>query len=113
MIGNERGKPAHAFARDLEIVRGPHRSGGHHLDFRSIAAGFARAFANETEAPFNQIRIGKLQDDAVADASGSAQGFGTVSGDPHRRYAPRRPRKTCADTIELDGFPRVEGTKRA
>ena len=62
----------HAFTGNLQIGRGPDRRGRHHFDFCGVAAGFFRAFADKAKGPFDQIRIGKLQDDAVTNAPGGA-----------------------------------------
>ena len=56
------------------------------MDFAEVAAGFFGAFADEAEAPVDEIGIGELEDDAVADAAGGAQGFGAVAGDPDGRH---------------------------
>src|SRR5712692_3822210 len=108
VIGNERGKPADVFARGLQIVRGPDGGGGHDFDFAEVATGFFGAVADEAEAPVDQVGIGELENDAVADATGSAQGLGAVAGDPDARNFAIGPGKFCGDAIEIDGFAGVQ-----
>src|SRR5712671_6335711 len=113
VIGDERGEPAHAFAGKLQIGRGPDWRGGHHFDFCWVAAGFFGALADKAKGPFDQIRIGKLQDDAVTNAPGGAQCFWSITGHPDWRNAAVGPRKTRAYTFKLDGFSRVERAERS
>src|SRR5205807_4335261 len=85
VIGDQRRKPADVFARGLQVVRRPDGGSGHDFDLAEVSAGFLGAFADEAEAPVDEVGIGKLEDDAVADASSGAQGFGAVAGDPDAR----------------------------
>src|SRR5439155_1492731 len=89
------------------------RSGGHDLDFAGVAASFASTFADEAKTPFDEVGIGELQDYAIADASGGAQGFGAVTSDPDRRRAGIGPRKTRFDAIEVHGVAGVQGPEDA
>src|SRR5260370_20972820 len=82
VVGDEGGKPADVFAGGFQVVGGPDGRGGHDFYFAEVAAGFFRAFADEAEAPLDQVRVGELEDGAVAAASGGTRGFGAVAGDP-------------------------------
>lgn len=113
MIGNERGKPADAFAGELEVVGGPDGRGGHDFDFGEVAAGFLGALANEAEAPFDEIGIGELENDAVADAARGAESFGTVAGDPDARGLAIGPGKMRGDAVEVNSFAFVESAESA
>src|SRR5712692_431310 len=108
VIGDQGGKPADVFARGLEIVGCPDGSGGHDFDFAEVAAGLLRAFADEAEAPVDEVGVGELENHAVADASRGAQGFGTVAGDPDAGNFAIGPGKFCGDTIEINGFACVQ-----
>src|SRR6266480_3857357 len=108
VIGNERGKPADVFACGFQVVGGPHGRGSHHFDFAEVAAGLFCAFAHEAEAPGDQVRVGKLENHAVADAPRGAQGLGAVAGDPHAGNFAIGPGKFCGDAIEIDRFPGVQ-----
>src|SRR5207253_10044895 len=92
----------------LQVVGGPHGSGSHDLDFAEVAAGFLGAFADEAEAPFDQIGVGELENDAVSDASGGAQSLWAVTGDPNAWNYTAGPGKFCGDAVEVNGFARVE-----
>src|ERR1700756_4433813 len=85
VIGNKGGKPADLFAGGFQVVGSPDGGRGHHFDFAEVAASFLGAFADEAEAPVDQVGVGELEDDAVADASSGAQGFGAIAGDPDAR----------------------------
>ncbi len=102
VIRNESGEPADAVAGEFEIVGSPDGGGGHDFDLAEVAAGFFGAFADEAEAPGDQIGIGKLEDDAVADAAGGAQGFRAVAGDPDGRHFFVGPRESCGDAVVVD-----------
>src|SRR6266705_5355088 len=108
VIGDEGGKPADVFAGGFQVIGGPNGRGGHDFDFAEVAAGFHCAFADEAEAPVDQVRVGKLENDAVTDASGGAQGFRAVAGDPDARDFAIGPRKFCGNAIEVDGFAGVQ-----
>src|SRR5712692_7666948 len=108
VIGDQGGKPADVFARDLQIVGSPDGGGGHDFDFAEVAAGFLRAFADEAEAPVDEVGVGELENHAVPDATGSAQGFGAVAGDPYAGNFAIGPGKFCGDAIEIDGFAGVQ-----
>ena len=108
VIGNEGGKPADVLARGFQVVGGPDGRGSHHFDFAEVAAGFFCAFAHEAEAPGDQVRVGKLENHAVADASGGAQGLGAVAGDPDAGNFAIGPGKLCGDAIEVDRFAGVQ-----
>src|SRR5437016_2060074 len=82
MIGDQGGKPADVFTRGFQIAGGPYGGGGHYFDFAEVPAGFPGAFTDEAEAPVDQVGIGKLENHAVAYATGSAQGFGAIAGNP-------------------------------
>ena len=64
--------------------------------------------ANEAEAPFDEVRIGELQNDAVADASGGAQRFRTIASDPDGWCASLCPRETRTHAVQLHGLSTVE-----
>src|SRR6266705_3199876 len=108
VIGNECGKPADVFAGGFQVIGGPNGGGGHDFDFAEVAAGFLGAFADEAEAPVDQVRVGELENDAVTDASGSAQGFRAIAGDPDARNLAIGPGEFCGDAVEIDGFTGVQ-----
>src|SRR5882724_2120127 len=108
VIGNERGKPADVFAGGFQVVGSPDGGSGHDFDFAEVAAGFLGAFADEAETPVDQVRVGKLEDDAVADAACGAEGFGAVASDPNTRDFAIGPGKFCGDAVEVDGFAGVQ-----
>src|SRR5882724_10326988 len=108
VIGNQRGKPADVFAGGFQVVGSPDGGGGHDFDFAEVAAGFLGAFADEAQAPVDQVGIGELEDDAVADASGGAEGFGAVAGDPDAGNFAIGPGKLCGHAIEIDRFAGVQ-----
>src|SRR5260370_2530241 len=108
VIGDESGKPADVRAHGFQVIGRPHGGGGHDFYFAEVAAGFLGAFANEAEAPVDQVGVGKLENHAVADASGGAQGFGSVAGDPHVGNFAAGPRKFCGDPIEVNGVAGVQ-----
>src|SRR5260370_36680868 len=92
------------FAGDLQIVRSPDRSGGHDLDFSGIAAGFTRALANEVKTPRDEVRIGELQNDPIADAPGGAQRLRPIAGDPDPWDAAVCPPEARPAAREFHGF---------
>src|SRR5260370_5053364 len=108
VIGDERGKPADVFASGFQIVGGPDGSGGHYFAFAKVAVGVSGALAGEAQAPVDQIGIGELQNDAVADAPGSAQSFGAVAGHPDAGNVAAGPWKFRGDAIEIDGLACVQ-----
>src|SRR6266851_452358 len=108
VIGNECGKPADVFAGGFQVVGGPNGGGGHDFDFAEVAASFLGAFADEAEAPVDEVGIGELKDHAVTDASGGAQGFRAVAGDPDARNFAVGPRKFCGNAIEVDRFACIQ-----
>src|SRR5882724_3154539 len=108
VVGDQRGKPADVFAGGFQVVGGPHGSSGHDFDFAEVATGFFGAFADEAETPVDQVGIGELENYAVADASGGAQGFGAIAGDPDAGDFPVGPGKFCGDAVEVDGFAGVQ-----
>jgi len=59
-------------------------------------------------APIDQVGVGKLEDDAVADSSGGAKGFGAVAGDPHAGHLTVGPGKFCRNTIKINSFASVQ-----
>src|SRR5260370_12576672 len=75
VIGHEGGKPSDMFAGGFQIVRGPDGGGSHDFDLAEVAAGFFCPFADEAEAPIDQVRVGELENDAMAYASPAAQSF--------------------------------------
>ena len=78
--------------------------------FEKSPAGFRRTFADETKAPFDEMRIGKLQDHAISDTPGTTQRLRSITGDPHRRHS-------CSCPCHFDGmsfvFNRVTSGKIA
>src|SRR2546427_10790620 len=108
VIGNQGGKPAHVFACCFKVVGGPDGGCGHDFDLAEVAAGFFGAFADEAEAPIDEVRVGKLENHAVADAAGGAQGFGAVAGDPDAGGFAAGPREFRGDAVEIDGFAGVQ-----
>ena len=108
VVGNERGEPANVLARGFQVAGRPDGGGSHDLYFGEVAAGFFGAFADEAEAPFDEIGIGELKNDAVADASGGAESFGAIARDPHAGDFAAGPREFCGDAIEVNGFTCVE-----
>ncbi len=108
MIGHECGKPADMFAGGFQVVGGPDGGGGHDFDLAEVAAGFLGAFADEPEAPVNQVGVGELENYAVADASGRAQGFRAVASDPDAGDFAIGPGKFCGDAVEIDRFAGVQ-----
>src|SRR5258708_1282969 len=108
VIGNERGKPADVFAGGFQVVGSPDGGGGHDFDFAEVAAGFLGAFADEAQAPVDQVGIGELENHAVADAPGGAEGFGAIAGNPDAGNFPIGPGKFCRDAVEVDGFAGVQ-----
>src|SRR5215469_16974748 len=107
MIGDKRGEPAHVFARGFQVFGRPDGSGGHDFHFAKVAAGLLGTFANEAEAPFDEVWIGKLENDPVADAARGAQGLRAVASNPHARDFTVRPRKARGNAIKVDGLSRV------
>src|SRR4029078_11475667 len=85
MIRNEGRKPSHTISRHLEIVAYPDCRRTHHLDLRKVATRFFRTLANKTKTPLDQMRVGKLKDDAIAHATRAPQRLRPITGDPHRR----------------------------
>src|SRR5882762_5804315 len=83
VVGDESGEPANAVA-DLVPRSQVRRRGAHHRDRARVAAGFARAIAEQADAPSDEARIGELDDRAVGDAPGELEGLRPVAGDPHR-----------------------------
>src|SRR3989454_3136168 len=108
VIGYQSGKPANAFAGERDIVRNPDGRGSHDFDFGRVAACFACAFADEADAPFDEVGIGELQDYAVADAAGAAEGFGAVASDPDARRGAIGPGEARCDAVVVNGFAGVE-----
>src|SRR6266403_4900943 len=108
VIGNEGGKPADMFAGGFQVVGGPDGGGGHDFDLAEVAAGFFGAFADEAEAPVNQVGVGELENDAIADASGGSQGFGAVASDPDAGDFAIGPGKFRGDAVEVDRFAGVQ-----
>src|SRR2546427_3171027 len=108
VIGDQGGKPAHVFACCFKVVGGPDGGGGHDFDLAEVAAGFFDAFADEAEAPVDQVGVSELEDHAVADASGGAQGFGAVAGDPDAGGFAAGPREFRGYAVEIDGFAGVQ-----
>src|SRR6266403_1020766 len=108
VIGHECGKPADMFAGGFQVVGGPDGGGGHDFDLAEVAAGFLGAFADEPEAPVNQVGVGELENYAVADASGRAQGFRAVASDPDAGDFAIGPGKFCGDAVEIDRFAGVQ-----
>src|SRR5207253_11282353 len=100
-------------AGSFQVVGGPDGSRGHDFDFAEVAAGFFGAFADKPEAPVDQVGVGKLEDDAVADASGRAQGFGAVAGNPDAGNFAVGPGKFCGDAIKIHGIAGVQAAKDA
>src|SRR6266446_5391594 len=113
VIRNKGGKPADVFAGGFQVVGGPDGSSGHDFDFAEVASGFFCAFADEAEAPFDQVGIGELENHAVADASSGAEGFGAVAGDPDAGDFASGPGKFCGDAVEINGFAGVQIAKDA
>src|ERR1700687_122057 len=107
VIGNERGKPADVFARGFQIVGGPDGGGGHDFDLAEVAAGFFCSFADEAEAPVDQGGVGKLENHAVADASGGAQRFRAVACNPDAGNFAVSPGKFRGDAFQIDGLASV------
>src|SRR5216684_7255556 len=101
VVGDQSGKPADMLARGFQVVGRPDGGGGHDFDLAEVAAGFFGAFADKAEAPVDQVGVGKLEDHAVADASGGAQGFGAVAGDPDAGDFAADPGKFCGDAVEI------------
>src|SRR5215472_2265442 len=108
MIGDQRGEPAHVFARGFQVFGGPDGGGGHDFHFAKVAASFLGTFANEAEAPFDEVWIGKLENDPVADAACGAQSLRAVTSNPHARYVTTRPGKARGDAIKVDGLARIQ-----
>src|SRR5712664_4869055 len=108
VIGHEGGKPADVFACGFQIFGGPDGRGGHDFDLGEVAAGFFCALADEAEAPVDQVGVGELENHAVADASGGAQGLRSVAGDPDAGNFAAGPRKFCGDAIEVHRFAGVQ-----
>src|SRR3989475_6404671 len=113
VIGDQGGKPADVLAGCLKVVGGPDGGCGHDFDLAEVAAGFFGAFADEAEAPVDQVGVSELEDHAVADASGGAQGFGAVAGDPDAGGFAAGPREFRGDAVEVDGFAGVQVAKNA
>src|SRR5438477_1480325 len=108
VIGNECGKPADVFAGGFQVVGGPHGSGGHDFDFAEVAAGFLCAFADEAKAPIDEVRIGELENHAVAYATGSAQGFGAIAGNPDAGNFAAGPGEFCGDAVEVNCLASIQ-----
>src|SRR5580698_10746541 len=102
MVRDERREPTDAVASELQVVGSPGGRCRHDFDLFEVAAGFLCAFANEAEAPFDQVRISELKDNAVADAAGGAQGFGAVAGDPDGWHFLVGPRESRGDAVVID-----------
>src|ERR1700682_1046802 len=107
VIGHEGGKPADVLAGGFQVVGGPHGGGGHDFDLSEIAAGFLCAFADETEAPVDQVGVGKLENYAIADASGGAKGLRAVAGDPDAGNFAVGPGKFRGDAFQIDSLASV------
>src|SRR5207245_7497264 len=63
--------------------------------------------------PIDEVRIGELENHAVAYATGSAQGFGAIAGNPDAGNFAAGPGEFCRDAVEVDGFAGVEIAKDA
>ena len=110
MIGNECRKPSHALASRIFIVGHPYSGCAHHFYLREVPTCLFRSFFHETEAPLDEIRIGELENDAVADAACATQGFRSVSGHPNGRHAAIGPRHLYRMIFVGDLFPAIEIT---
>jgi hypothetical protein len=108
VVGDERGEPADMLARGLEVVGHPHRRGSHDFKFAEVTARFLCALTHEPEAPVDQVRIGELENHAVADAAGSAQRLRAVAGNPDRRNSRVRPGETRPDSVIVDGCAGIQ-----
>src|SRR6267143_251882 len=107
VIGHERGKPTDVFARGFQVVGGPDGGGGLDFNLAEIAAGFLCAFADEAEAPVDQVGVGKLEDDAVADASRGAPRFRAVACNPDAGNFAVGPGKFRGDAFQIDSLASV------
>src|SRR5882762_4886431 len=107
VVGNEGGKPADVLARGFQVVGGPDGGCGHDFNLAEIAAGFLCAFADEADAPLDQVGVGKLEDDAVADASRGAQGFGAIACNPDTGNFAVGPGKFRGDAFQIDSLASV------
>jgi len=113
VIGDEGGEPADVFAGGSQVVGGPDGGSGHDFDLAEVAAGFLGAFADEAEAPIDQVGISELENDAVADASGGAESFRAVAGDPDAGSFAVGPGKPRGNAVEVDGFAGVQAAEDA
>ncbi len=111
MIRDERRKPANVFARGRQVVGGPNGRGGHDFKLAEVAACFLCAFANESEAPIDQIGIGKLENHAVADAAGSAKRLRTVARDPDAGDFAIGPGESCVDAVKVNRLAGIQVAK--
>src|SRR6266436_5252467 len=98
-------------AADFQIGGSPHGSSGHDFKFGEVTTSFLCTLAHEAEAPVDQVGVGKLEDYTVTDASGGAQGFGAVAGDPDRRNSRFRPGKARADSVVVDRCAGIQFAK--
>src|SRR5258708_2635428 len=108
VIGDEGGKPADVFARGFQVIGAPDGGGGHDFDFAEVTAGFFCAFADEAEAPVDQVGVGELENHAVANATGGAERFRAVAGDPDAWNFSAGPGEFCGDAIEVHRFAGVQ-----
>src|SRR5262249_14356851 len=60
MVGDECRKPAHLRICARQVVRNITGRRTHHMELRPVASGLLAAFTHKVEAPFDQMRIGKL-----------------------------------------------------
>src|SRR5207302_5765884 len=75
-------EPAHLLTRRLQVIRYIRRGGGLDLDVVEVAARLFGAFAHELQTPLDDGGVGELDDDAVRDSAGGAQGLGAIARHP-------------------------------
>src|SRR5262249_16673859 len=100
-------------ARGFQVVRRPDRSRRHDLDLAEVAARFFGPFADKAETPFDEIRVGELENHAVADTSGGAQRFRAIAADPDTGDFAIGPGKFCGDAVKVHSLARVKVAKHA
>ena len=83
VVRDHRGEPAHLLARLGQIGRDVARRADDALEDRRVPARRRCRLAGRVHDPLDDVRVGQLDDDPVADATGDGEGLRPVAGDVH------------------------------